>query len=81
MPIKLADLLPVKDMLSSEAMMFIAIMRTVDDVYLNEFYKTIRYFIKKNDYEMAKAYAMGSGEYLTADIINEIIEKEYDILD
>ena len=80
MPIKLADLLPIKDLLSSEAMDFIATMRTVDEVYLNEFYKTIRYFIKKDDYEMAKAYATGCGEYLTADIINEIIEKEYDIL-
>ena len=80
MPIKLDDLLPIKDMLSSEAMMFIANMRTVDDVYLNEFYKTIKYFIKKDDYEMAKAYAMGSGEYLTADMINEIIEKGYEIL-
>lgn len=80
MPVKLKDLLPIKDMLSSEAMDFIATMRTVDEGYFNEFYKTIKYFIKKDDYEMAKAYAMGSGEYLTADIINEIIEKEYEIL-
>lgn len=80
MSIKLDDLLPIKDMLSSEAMDFIATMRMVDDGYLNEFYKTIKYFIKKDDYEMAQAYAMGSGEYLTADMINEIIEKEYEIL-
>ena len=80
MPIKLDDLLPIKDMLSSEAMTFSSTMRWTPDVYLNEFYKTIKYFIKKDDYEMAKAYAIGSGEYLTADIINEIIEKEYDIL-
>lgn len=80
MSIKLDDLLPIKDMLSSEAMDFIATIRMVDDMYLNEFYKTIKYFIRKNDYEMAQAYAMGSGEYLTADMINEIIEKGYEIL-
>lgn len=80
MPIKLDDLLPIEDLKLDEADFFISAMRFIPDEELNEFYKTIKYFIRKNDYEMAKAYAMGSGEYLTADIINEIIEKEYEIL-
>lgn len=80
MPIKLDDLLPIEDLNFDEVDFFVSAMRFIPDDHLNEFYKTIKYFIKKEDYDMAKAYAMGSGEYLTADIINEIIEKEYDIL-
>ena len=80
MPIKLDDLLPIEDLKLDEVDFFISAKRFIPDEEMKEFYKTIKYFIRKNDYEMAKAYAMGSGEYLTADIINEIIEKEYDIL-
>jgi len=80
MPIKLDDLLPIEDLKLDEVDFFISAMRFIPDGEMKEFYKTIKYFIKKDDYEMAQAYAMGSGEYLTADIINEIIEKDYDIL-
>lgn len=80
MPIKLDDLLPIEDLNFDEVDFFVSAMRYIPDEEMKEFYKTIKYFIKKDDYEMAKAYAIGSGEYLTADIINEIIEKEYDIL-
>ena len=80
MPIKLDDLLPIEDLKLDEVDFFVSAMRYIPDEEMKEFYKTIKHFIRKNDYEMAKAYAMGSGEYRTADIINEIIEKEYDIL-
>ena len=80
MPIKLDDLLPIEDLKLDEVDFFISAMRFIPDEEVKEFYKTIKYFIRKNDYEMAKAYAMGSGEYRTADIINEIIEKGIEIL-
>lgn len=80
MPIKLDDLLPIEDLKFDEVDFFISAIRFIPDEELNEFYKTIKYFIRKNDYEMAKAYAMGSGEYRTADIINEIIEEGTEIL-
>lgn len=80
MPIKLQDLLPIEDLNFDEVDFFVSAMRYIPDEEMKEFYKTIKYFIRKNDYEMAKAYAMGSGEYRTADIINEIIEKGTEIL-
>lgn len=80
MPIKLDDLLPIEDLKLDEVDFFISAMRFIPDEEMKEFYKTIKYFILKNDYEMAKAYAMGSGEYRTADIINEVIEKGIEIL-
>ena len=80
MPIKLDDLLPIEDLKLDEVDFLISAMRFIPDEEMKEFYKTIKYFIRKNDYEMAKAYAMGSGEYRTADIINEIIEKGIEIL-
>lgn len=80
MPIKLDDLLPIEDLNFDEVDFFVSAMRYIPDEEMKEFYKTIKYFIRKNDYEMAKAYAMGSGEYRTADIINEVIEKGIEIL-
>lgn len=80
MSIKLDYLLPVEDIKFDEVDFFVSAMRYMPEEEMKEFYKTIKYFIRKNDYEMAKAYAMGSGEYRTADIINEIIEKGIEIL-
>lgn len=74
MGIKLSEVLPLEDVKFDEVDFFIVSMRYIPDEALKDFYKTIRYFILKNDYEMAQAFAMGSGEYRTADIINEIIK-------